>query len=166
MSNASAQRIAEKRLSNELPKTTGAAPDNVPPLDAGSETLGFSAGFAAATWGVSACFDAGAAAEIGAGLAAASAGFGVSAGLAGAGLGFVAVVEAVVSEPPIPTFWASLLKKPRLSVAEAWATRVAGVALTATTGSSLAGASAAVAFGGLTCGEIVPGAQVGGGLDA
>jgi hypothetical protein len=57
--------------------------------------------------------------------------FGFAAGVGTAVAGAAVVVVAVVSEPPIPTFWARVLKKPPSDEAEA--TRVEGAA---TTGSS------------------------------
>ena len=108
-----------------------------PPPEAGADVSADSVGLSggrgvAATTGAGAAAGFGAAttAGAGAGLAAVAA-FGLAAGVGtGAAAGGAAVV-AVVSEPPMPTFLARLLKKPPSD--EADATRVEGAA---TTGSS------------------------------
>ena len=130
---------------NEFADTTGAAPDSAavpapPPedgADGSADRVGLSGGRAVATSGAGAGF---AATEVdAAGVVAAGAAdgpallataFGFAAGV-GTGAAGAVVAVAVVSEPPIPTFLARLLKKPPSD--EADATRVEG---TATTGSS------------------------------
>lgn len=169
-----AQRSAWKRLSKELPDTTGAAPD----IDALAEaaagsatTVGFSGGRAVAT----AVAGAGFAAGTGVALAALDGDFAAALG-AGAGVDVdvdvdLAVAVAVVSSPPMPTFLAMLLKKPPEEPDDAVATRVAASAagaVVAEVSSAFENIEApndgdavamAVAFGGLTCGGMVPGAR-------
>ena len=103
--------------------------------DGSADSVGLSGGRAVATSGAGAA--AGFAAATEAGVAGAGDGpallataFGFAAGV-GTGTAGAVVAVAVVSEPPIPTFLARLLKKPPSD--EADATRVEG---TATTGSS------------------------------